>query len=201
VTTEDAYSRRYPVLRVLAKRLEAYIANLLDDSDRVDYVRGRAKEVDRFMVKAAKVDKDGAPRYAQPLAQIQDQVGVRVVTYFLSDVEDISQAIVKKYLREVEERAHIPDAESEFGYVARHFILVVPTDVTPTLDKSDIPDFFELQIQTLFQHAWSEAEHDLGYKQSVALNSNQKRRLAFTAAQAWGADQMFEELYQETAGR
>jgi putative GTP pyrophosphokinase len=56
--------------------------------------------------------------------------------------------------------------------------------------------FFELQIKTLFQHAWSEAEHDLGYKPATVLSSDQKRRLAFTAAQAWGADQIFDELYR-----
>jgi hypothetical protein len=34
----------------------------------------------------------------------------------------------------------------------------------------------------------------LGYKPSVDLTSEQRRKLAFTAAQAWGADQIFEEL-------
>jgi ppGpp synthetase/RelA/SpoT-type nucleotidyltranferase len=57
--------------------------------------------------------------------------------------------------------------------------------------------FFELQIKTLFQHAWSEAEHDLGYKPTTILTSAQKKRLAFTAAQAWGADQIFDELFRE----
>jgi len=57
--------------------------------------------------------------------------------------------------------------------------------------------FFELQIKTLFQHAWSEAEHDLGYKPTTVLSHDQKKRLAFTAAQAWGADQVFDELYKQ----
>jgi putative GTP pyrophosphokinase len=60
-------------------------------------------------------------------------------------------------------------------------------------------DFFELQLKTLFQHAWSEADHDLGYKPSAELSLDQKRRLAFTAAQAWGADLIFDELYREIA--
>jgi len=52
-------------------------------------------------------------------------------------------------------------------------------------------------VKTLFQHAWSEAEHDLGYKPSGKLTSDQKRRLAFTAAQASGADLIFDEMFQE----
>lgn len=67
-------------------------------------------------------------------------------------------------------------------------------------NESAVISFFELQIKTLFQHAWSESEHDLGYKPTTTLSSDQKRRLAFTAAQAWGADQIFDELFKQTAG-
>ena len=65
------------------------------------------------------------------------------------------------------------------------------------VDRSKIPQFFELQLKTLFQHAWSEAEHDLAYKPSEPLSTLQQRQIAFTAAQAWGADQIFEQLHAE----
>jgi hypothetical protein len=42
-------------------------------------------------------------------------------------------------------------------------------------------------------------EHDLGYKPGdKVLNPDDKRKLAFTSAQAWGADLIFDELF---AGR
>jgi len=77
--------------------------------------------------------------------------------------------------------------------------LVIPTDlIDPALDRALIPEFFELQVKTLFQHAWSEANHDLGYKPgAVPLTADAQRRLAFTAAQAWGADHIFDELFGE----
>jgi ppGpp synthetase/RelA/SpoT-type nucleotidyltranferase len=93
----------------------------------------------------------------------------------------------------------VPDSESEFGYIGKHYILAVPDDVYPD-DEGEaklIPKFFELQIKTLFQHAWSEANHDIAYKPVTTLTSLQKRQLAFTAAQAWGADQIFETLSRE----
>jgi putative GTP pyrophosphokinase len=58
--------------------------------------------------------------------------------------------------------------------------------INQSFDKALVPQFFELQVETLFQRAWS--EHDLGYKPGATpLTSEAKRRLAFTSAQAWGA--------------
>ncbi len=95
----------------------------------------------------------------------------------------------------------VPDSEWEFGYFGKHYILLLPRDVIdPGIDQNLVPEFFELQVKTLFQHAWSEANHDLGYKPGAApLTADEKRRLAFTAAQAWGADRVFDELCQGRA--
>ena len=60
-------------------------------------------------------------------------------------------------------RDRIPESEWEFGYFGRHYVLVLPSDVKgDAIDRTKLPDYFELQVKTLFQHAWSEA--DLGYK-------------------------------------
>ena len=104
-----------------------------------------------------------------------------------------------KYFRAIESRLLVPESEWEFGYFGKHHILVIPSDVIDdSWDKTMVPRFFELQIKTLFQHAWSEAEHDVGYKEGEKkLDIDQKRRLAFTSAQAWGADRVFDELFKE----
>jgi ppGpp synthetase/RelA/SpoT-type nucleotidyltranferase len=112
-------------------------------------------------------------------------------------VEKLS-AEVTKYFRHIESVQIVPDSESEFGYEGMHFVLFLPRDIfDDEIKESESILFFELQIKTLFQHAWSEAEHDLGYKPSTVLSSDQRKRLAFTAAQAWGADQIFDELYKQ----
>jgi putative GTP pyrophosphokinase len=81
-----------------------------------------------------------------------------------------------------------------------HYILPIPSDVIQAnWDPNYRPEFFELQIKTLFQHAWSEANHDLGYKEmGGSLGSVDKRKMAWASAQAWGADQIFDELFRAT---
>jgi ppGpp synthetase/RelA/SpoT-type nucleotidyltranferase len=156
-----------------------------------------SKDVDRFLKKAAS-EIDGRLKYSEPLDQIQDQIGARIVVFYKSDVERLDE-FMKRYFTAIEYRSVVPDSESEFGYFGRHLVLVLPSDVMEDdMDEALVPHFFELQIKTLFQHAWSEADHDLAYKPGdEPLTAEQKRLVAFTSAQAWGADHMFERLFRE----
>ena len=194
---QDAYeARRKQMLLPLAGHLETYLKSVFDGCKRIDRISVRAKSVERFIAKAEK-ETGGKRKYDDPLTQIQDQLGARIVTFYKSDVDKLT-AEVAKYFRHIESVQIVPDSESEFGYEGRHFILFIPRDIFDDEIKEDESiTFFELQIKTLFQHAWSEAEHDLGYKPTTVLSRDQKKRLAFTAAQAWGADQIFDELYKQ----
>jgi ppGpp synthetase/RelA/SpoT-type nucleotidyltranferase len=164
---------------------------------RVDRVSARAKSPDRFLGKAMKRKDAGGLKYEHPFEQIQDLVGARVIVFYKQDVDAVSDAI-DRYFRRIEGKDLVPDSVNEFGYVGRHFILAMPEDVIDDgADRSKTPAFFELQVKTLFQHAWSEAEHDLAYKPTESLSPLQQRQIAFTAAQAWGADQIFQQLHAE----
>ena len=191
----ELYSFRYAKALVpTASRLEAYIRDCLCDIPRIDRIVARAKSIERFIAKAEK-KYESAAKYSDPLNQIQDQIGARIITFYPDDVIPICQAI-ESFFRPIEDQTVVPDSDSEFGYFGKHYILLIPRDV---IDPGEpiIPPFFELQIKTLFQHAWSEANHDLGYKTECTLDSHFRRRLAFTSAQAWGADMIFNELQRE----
>jgi ppGpp synthetase/RelA/SpoT-type nucleotidyltranferase len=197
----DAYRRRREtVLIKLAENLNAHLHDCLKGQPRIDRISSRAKEIDRFVNKAAAV-ANGNPKYTDPLSQIQDQIGARVVVFYKTDVDRID-GVIRRYLTAIEYRAVVPDSESEFSYFGRHLILALPADVIePEMNAEMIPRFFELQIKTLFQHAWSEADHDLAYKPGdTELTAEQKRLVAFTAAQAWGADHIFDRLFKERMG-
>ncbi len=191
------YTAIYHELLVPASRLlEERLLGDLEGLDRVDRISVRAKKVKSFIKKAEK--RVGSElKYHDPLSEIQDQLGARVVVFYKRDVSAVEQRL-KKYLRPIEENLRVPKNDSEFGYFGKHFIMYVPSDIRAELkNDSRLPQVFEVQIKTLFQHAWAEAEHDLSYKPKRDLTPIERRKFAFAAAQAWGADQIFDELFDE----
>lgn len=148
------------------------------------------------MTKSENLDDKGIKKYDDPLAQIQDQIGARITVFYKSDVSRICNFLMR-YLHPVESKNLVPASEWEFGYFGWHSVCLFPQElILPKWAEDHVPQFFELQVKTLFQHAWSEANHDLGYKpENNNLSSEDKRILAYTSAQAWGADRAFEELF------
>lgn len=189
-----AYAERYEKhLISKADELQSFVYECVIDYPRLDRVVGRAKDVDSFMEKARR-DENGKKKYTNPLNQIQDQIGVRIVSYYTSDIPPL-QNVVLDYFSPIEQKVIVPDDDSQFGYEGAHYILFIPDDIrNPSLPKDECPEFFELQIKTLFQHAWAQANHDLAYKSEKTLDHDQCRKVAFTAAQAWGADHIFDQL-------
>lgn len=198
---EKTYQQRYDsFLQDSAIKLQKYLADIVEGMPRIDRVSARAKSVDRFVAKSKKTltlkdEVTVVDKYPNPLDEIQDHIGARIIVFYLSDVQLVAEK-VKKHFATIENSKIEPSSEHEFGYFGEHFILPLPTEVTENFDD-ETPKLFELQIKTLYQHAWSEAEHDLSYKTASPLNREQKRQMAFTSAQSWGADKVFNELADE----
>lgn len=191
---KEHYANLYEdVLIKIACLLEKYILNILNDVDRVDAVSARAKSPTRFFEKALKTDDENNLKYSDPINQIQDQIGARINVLYLSDIP-LVKSVVDDYFSAIEWQNKHPGKDEEFGYFGEHYILKLPDDVVPEGLEERAPKFFELQIKTLFQHAWSETHHDIGYKAPRELTAHERRQMAFSAAQSWGADQIFLEL-------
>src|ERR1700681_4916405 len=143
------YDTRYrdvlvPAAAALQRALEEYVRGL----PRIDRVSARAKSPARFIEKAQKKEPNGAPKYKDPLGEIQDQIGARVIVFYKDDVDPTSQRICK-YFRHIEEAKIEPESEAEFGYFGRHYILAVPPDVVPAgVRLESAPTVFELQVRT-----------------------------------------------------
>jgi ppGpp synthetase/RelA/SpoT-type nucleotidyltranferase len=184
---EAAYQARYPILKRVASEIAAALREILDDTPRIDLISVRAKSVARFLEKAQRRD------WLDPLHDIQDQIGARVVVYYKQDVETTTRTILA-HIAAIEDRQPEATDPRIFGYQAKHYVCYVPRAVQVRIESP--VDFFELQVCTLFQHAWAEAEHDLGYAAHTPLDYEERRKIAWAAAQAWGADEIFDDIWR-----
>ena len=200
MTQTHSYDERYPSLLEVANALEAYLLDKLAHLTHIDRVQCRAKTPESFGKKADRQDDNGCLIYAAPLSQIQDQIGARVVVFYREDVRRVENVL--EPLFSTAEHQTIEPQPRAFGYFGEHWVFALPNSIVPASISLDIvPEFFELQVKTLFQHAWSEAEHDIGYKSHHELSIGQQRLFAVAGALAWQADNVFAQLSTELSDK
>lgn len=177
-----AYAARQPQLVAATAGWVTLIRTLLDDAG-IDYlsVTGRTKSVASFSAKANRT-RDGRPMYADPLEEVTDQIGVRVITYVHSDVAAVAE-LLDDELTILDDRdlGEETARAGRFGYASRH--LLVRTDAG---DDGAHPELVgeraSVQVRTVLQHAWAEFEHDIRYKGNVPEDAAADLDRRFTLA-------------------
>lgn len=189
------FSARQEQLRFLCVRLGEITTDALA-LPHIDRVSFRAKETRSFLRKALSETGDQR-RYHNPLREVEDQVAGRVLVFFRSDLEPVRQRLIETF-GAVEDVRKEPESPAEFSYESDHLVLHIPPFLVPDSweRRQDVPVTFEMQVRTLFQHAWAEPQHDLGYKSEADLDRETKRQLAWVAASAWGADQVLDQVHR-----
>ena len=192
-----AYAELQPTLREPTRRWVELVQSLLDDAG-INYlsVTGRTKSIASF---AAKADRmiDGKPVYSDPLEQITDQIGVRVITYLRPDVTAVADLLADQ-LQVLDDRDMGQETASEgrWGYASRHLLVTVPAD-QPESGEEVAPELrgrtAQVQVRTALQHAWAEFEHDIRYKGTVPEEHapDLDRRFTLAAGLLELADQEF----------
>jgi len=165
----QAFAAMHEELCDSTDRFVAMVTTLLDEAG-INYlsVTGRTKSVASF---AAKADRtvDGDRVYSDPLEQITDQIGVRVITYLCSDVSAVAD-LLDDQLAVLDDRDLGQETASEgrFGYASRH--LLVALDSSRSAPASYEPlrgRRAQVQVRTVLQHAWAEFEHAIRYKGTI----------------------------------
>jgi predicted RNase H-like nuclease/ppGpp synthetase/RelA/SpoT-type nucleotidyltranferase len=163
------YAEQQPRLREVTDRVVDLVTTLLDDAG-INYlsVTGRAKSVASF---AAKADRTvgGRPLYVDPLEEITDQIGVRVITYLHSDVAAVAD-LLRDQLTILDDRDMGQETarEGRFGYASRHLLVTADADGDVSPEVTAIRGHrAQVQVRTVLQHAWAEFEHAIRYKGTV----------------------------------
>ena len=120
------------------------------------------------------------PLYPDPLEQITDQIGVRVITYVHSDVAAVAE-VLDDELAMLDDRdlGEETARSGRFGYASRHLLVQThPGAELPTLEGHRA----SVQVRTVLQHAWAEFEHDIRYKGNVPEDAAADLDRRFTLA-------------------
>ncbi|MEM9462695.1 MAG: hypothetical protein AAGF11_51580 [Myxococcota bacterium] len=159
---------------------------------------------------------DRAQRYKKEptcLHDVGDLAAARLIFYFRTDLDEFCEYANTQLSRWFGESSKLEDMRSPgmqdkvrevFGYDSYHLdIEVTPeTDLFDHLRPEDQEIFeqdgeegafrCEVQLRTILQHAWAEAEHDIGYK-GVPLDPRERRLWGTLSAMLEGADHLLGE--------
>jgi ppGpp synthetase/RelA/SpoT-type nucleotidyltranferase len=168
---------------------------LRDQNFYVHQISARAKDPDSLLRKLRKKE------YDDPATELTDQIAVRVITYYLDQVDPIVEHLTKSFIvgsQPVDKRRELN--VREFGYRSVHLVVQArlkgmegPT-AEPLRDR-----WFEIQVRSILEHAWAEIEHEVVYKSGVDYPDDVLREFAAIAAQLEVLDQRFLALRQEEA--
>jgi ppGpp synthetase/RelA/SpoT-type nucleotidyltranferase len=161
-------------------------------------VQKRTKGVDSFSTKIIEKDK-----YLDPLKEVTDLAGARIVVHFQGQVVRVCEAL--KGIFEVDP-ANSLDHKSrlkvnEFGYRSVHYIVTPKKDVIFSRYGLKVDEKFtgmkaEIQVRTLAEHIWADISHDRIYKTRLNIPEEWMREAARLSAILENADNTFAEFSQ-----
>ena len=162
-------------------------------------IESRAKSVESFDSKCKKTDPTGAPRYNNPMAEITDLAGARIITYTLGDVDRVCAFLEQHFV--VQEKKDIGEERldaGKFGYQSIHYLCQLNDN------RLNLPEFArfrgmicEVQVRTVLQHVWAQIEHGIQYKASSALPKSIKRKFTSLAGLLEIGDREFQAIETE----
>jgi ppGpp synthetase/RelA/SpoT-type nucleotidyltranferase len=190
-----AYAADHEALVLAGAEAVELVTSVLDEAG-INYlsVSGRTKSIASFAEKATRT-LDGVRLYTDPLREIGDQLGVRVITYVRDDVDAVADLLGDQVVvNDDRDLGRETASEGRFGYASRH--LQIALDAA----RESQPAYAHLrgrnvqvQIRTVLQHAWAEFEHDIRYKGTVPVEHapDFDRRFTLAAGLLELADQEF----------
>lgn len=195
------YNENQDLYNNLKDKLIVLIKELLLEKVNYHHIYSRVKEKNSL---EKKIDtKDG--KYSI-IDDITDVIGCRIISYFEDDVEKIVNIIRKEF--DIDEENSINKKaileSDKFGYLSHHLVCKISKKRLSLPEYEKYKDIkFEIQIRSILQHAWAEIEHDIGYKSSVGIPKELKRKFSRIAGLLETADENFceikkaIEIYQE----
>ncbi len=169
------------VFENFAKHILSQIeAALAERQITVAYTSARAKTPESLERKCQKEvqNENGETKYKYSdfKNDITDQAGVRIVTYLLDDVKEVSKIVEELFdvtTEQSEDKLELLGA-NKVGYLSVHYIVALKEEKLNAGEASYRNLKCEVQIRTLLEDAWAQIFHDRQYKSELKHLDSEK---------------------------
>lgn len=155
----NEYKRKRPDYEEFRIVVLNTLESLLNEGNYKYQISSRTKTLERLREKIIRKKQD--EKYYYSLGEVEDLVGIRVIFYTERDKEKFVEEIKEEITGYIKTETR----EKENGYNAIHMIASFGHE---RLKLSEYKRYrglkCEIQITSIFHHAWAEIEHDLIYK-------------------------------------
>ncbi len=190
------YQSVRPVYEKLTRKLQALFDELLEGEGIKATIESRTKEIKSLKAKIGRPGK----AYKDPLREITDLSGIRIILYSIADVETVGKLIQREFKIDPTNSVNkLNQLEPDrFGYLSQHFIVQVGDSRRLLPEWAGLCDLWaEIQVRTVLQHAWAAVEHFLLYKNERDVPKMLRRRLFRLAALFELADEELDDLIND----
>lgn len=196
------YIKERPKYEAFCTALKHVIENcLLEKKIKYHSIEARAKDIESYGEKASRPSNTNpnSPKYKDPINEIKDLSGLRIITFFPSTQEEVDALIYNELdVIEKSNKGELLDQEEKLGYLSIHYLVKFKEPRNKLFEYKRFKDMIaEIQVRTILQHAWAEIEHDIEYKSTITIPISIKRRFMALAGMLEIADKEFQSIHDE----
>lgn len=190
--TIRAFIEKRPQYEQLCNEV-AYILGKRMNEGNIEFsaITSRAKSLNSF------IEKLSRKSYQNPISEITDFAGVRLV-YLYKDDQTSIEKIIESEFRIIEKIDKIAEREpNEFGYGALHYLVNIGKKSSGAR-YDDLKELVcEIQVRTVLQDAWAVIYHHLSYKHESDVPQILLRKLNSVSGLFETADDQFNNIRLE----
>jgi ppGpp synthetase/RelA/SpoT-type nucleotidyltranferase len=173
----EKYKKLRPIYEDFNERIKDLLKSLIEEN-KIKYhlIETRTKSLESFKEKIERKSN----KYSNPIEEITDLAGIRIIVYYQDDVARIEEIIKNEFI--VDDQNSFDKGKllktNEFGYQSVHYVVSLSFDRAKLSEWKKYSKFkIEIQIRTVLQHSWASISHELEYKKSYEIPTILQRRL------------------------
>ncbi len=151
------FEKQIPNYNRLGENIKNALIQFLENEN-IDFsdVEYRIKTFQSFSKKLGRKD------YENPLSDVTDICGVRIINYYPSDLEKITTIINNEFnvIESLNKQNEMDD--DRFGYRSYHYVATIKKDWLVAPNYRGLEGLkFEIQARTILMHGWAAISHKL----------------------------------------